>query len=62
MSVQIIIKHCKDCHHEWEACDTDDGTCDWCGGESYIISESSWNIALAFKKVIKNLNSKGTKS
>jgi len=32
--------HCKDCHHEWEGGD-EDTTCNWCGGDSYILEKET---------------------
>jgi len=29
--------HCKNCHHEWPS--TFKNSCDWCGGDSYILEE-----------------------
>ena len=30
--------HCKKCDHEWECTGMSNTNCEWCGGESYILS------------------------
>jgi rRNA maturation endonuclease Nob1 len=34
----IPLWHCQKCHHEWE--EFDQRNCDWCGGESYLLTEN----------------------
>jgi tRNA G26 N,N-dimethylase Trm1 len=37
------LVHCNKCHHEWE-CATNsesDRKCDWCGGDSYILTDDT---------------------
>ncbi len=39
------LLHCSKCHHEWEACFTEEGPnqtfCDWCSAEGYIIQDKT---------------------
>jgi len=46
-----LILHCKNCHHEWPSFDKE-AKCNWCGGDSYILTEEkTWD----YKKVLKIL-------
>lgn len=33
----IYYLHCTKCHHEWDSV-TESEMCDWCGGDSYILT------------------------
>lgn len=33
--------HCNECHHEWECAKGDEGKCDWCGGDFYILEDET---------------------
>jgi hypothetical protein len=66
----MFLLHCSNCHHEWESV-TENGTCDWCGGNSRMLVEHHWDLKNMFEivkdfckkyKKKKSLDSKNKKA
>lgn len=34
------LMHCKKCHHEFEHYGSEKATCDWCGGDAYVLGST----------------------
>jgi len=50
---------CTRCHHEWQGHEND--RCDWCEGESYILSEKTGLESLTkdkIQEIVKDVNQK----